>query len=181
MCLCEFIQPHSDKLFPKLSFQSSLGLLTNSIFLSLLNFGRVMKNEKAKVKKIQILLNRALHSVVIILLIYHTWLHELVIKINGDTKLNPVSKKKQDQSLSIYHWNRNSIPLHNFQKLELLQGCISSNKVYILCLSETFLNSDISGNDGNLQQLPEFNLIRADHPSNTKRGGVCFIIGVSYL
>ena len=66
----------------------------------------------------------------------------------------------------------NSIPAHNFQKLALLQGYISNYKVDILCLSETFLNSDISCDDNNLQ-LPGFDLIRADHPSNTKRGGVC--------
>ena len=66
----------------------------------------------------------------------------------------------------------NSIPAHNFQKLALLQGYISSNKADILCLSETFLNSDISWDDNNFQ-LPGFDLIRAEHLSNTKRGGVC--------
>ena len=35
-----------------------------------------------------------------------------------------------------------------------------------------FLNSDISCNDKNLQ-LPRVDVIRADHQSNTKRGGVC--------
>ena len=94
-----------------------------------------------------------------------------MIKIIGDIELNPGPKQKQDQSLSICHWNLNSIPAHNFQKLELLQGYISSSKVDILCLSETFLISDVSCDDKNLQ-LPGFDLIRADHPSNTKRGGV---------
>ena len=87
-------------------------------------------------------------------------------------EVNPGSKQKQDQSLSICHWNLNSIHAHNFQKLSVLQGYISNNKVDILCLSETFLNSDISCDNTNLQ-LPGFDLIRADHPSNTKRGGVC--------
>ena len=95
-----------------------------------------------------------------------------MIKISGDIELNPGPKQKQDQSLSICHWNLNSIPAHSFQKLELLQGYISSNRVETLCLSETFLNSDISCNDNNLQ-LPKLDLIRADHPFNTKRGGVC--------
>ena len=95
-----------------------------------------------------------------------------MIKTSGDIELNPGSKHKQDQSLPICHWNLNSIPAHNFQKLELLQGYISSNKVDILCLSETSFDSDISCDDNNLQ-LPGFDLIRADHPSNTKRGGVC--------
>ena len=39
-------------------------------------------------------------------------------------------------------------------------------------MSETFLNRNISCDDGNLQ-LPRSDLIRADHSSNTKRGGVC--------
>ena len=149
-----------------------------------------MKNVKAiKIKQIQILSSRAVHSVAVILLIHHIWLHGLMIKTSGDIELNPRPKHKQDQSLSICHWNLNSIPAHNFQKLELLQGYISSNKVDILCLSRTFLNSDISCDDNNLQ-LPGFDLIRADHPSNTKRGGVCIyyrnclplkLLNISYL
>ena len=127
---------------------------------------------KAKVKKIQILSTRAVHSVAVIMLIYHIWLHGPMIKISGDIELNPRPKQKRGQSLSIYHWNLNSIPAHNFQELAFLQGYIFSNKIDILCLSETFLNSDISCDDNNLQ-LPGFYLIRADHPSNTKRGGVC--------
>ena len=95
-----------------------------------------------------------------------------MIKTSGNTELNPGPKHKQDQSFSICHRNLNGIPSHNFQKLELLQGYISSNKVDILCLSETFFNLDISCDDNNLQ-LPGFDLTRADHPSNTKRGGVC--------
>ena len=128
-----------------------------------------MKNVKAKVKKIQILSSRAVHSVAVMFLIHHIWLHGLMIKISGNMELNPGLKQKQDQSLSICHWNINSIPAQSFQKLALLQGYISSNKVDILCLSETFLNSDISCDDNNLQ-LPGFDLIRADHPSNTKEG-----------
>ena len=131
-----------------------------------------MKKVKAKVKKIQVLSSRPVHSVAVILLIHHIWLHGRMIKISGDIELNPGPKQKQDQSLSICHWNLNSIPTQNFQKLALLQGYISSNKVDILCLSETFLNSDISCDDNNLQ-LPGFNLIKADHPSNIIRGGTC--------
>ena len=97
------------------------------------------------------------------------------MKISGNIEINPGPKQKQDQSLSICHWNLNSIPVQNFLKLELLQGYISSNKTDILCLSETFLNSDISCDDHDLQ-LTGFDLIRADHPSNTKT----FIIGFPY-
>ena len=131
-----------------------------------------MENVKAKVKKILILSSRGVHRVAVELLIHHIWLHGLMIKISGDIELNPGPKQMQDQSFSICHWNLNSIPAQNFRKLELLQGHISSNKVDILCLSEIFLNSDISCYD-NYLHLPGFDLIRADHPSNSKGGGVC--------
>ena len=134
-CVCaNSSNPFSDKLFPKRSFQSLLGLLlTNAVFLSLLFFCLPMKKLKAKVEKIQILSSRAVHSVAVILLIHHIWLHGLMIKINGAIELNPESKQKQDQNLSVCHWNQNSIPIHNFQKLEVLQGYILSNEVDILC------------------------------------------------
>ena len=129
-----------------------------------------MKNVKAKVMKFQILSSRAVHSVAVILLIHHIRLHGLMIKISGDIELNPGAKQKQDQSLSICHCNLNGIPARNFQKLELLQGYISSNKVDILSLSETFLDLGILCDNSD---LPRFDLIRADHPSKTKTGGVC--------
>ena len=40
----------------------------------------------------------------------------------------------------------------------------------IFCLSETFLDSSISIDDDNFQ-IPGHSSVRADHPSNTKRGG----------
>ena len=49
------------------------------------------------------------------------------------------------------------------------------NSVYkydFLCVSETFLNSSFESNDKDLM-IEGYNLIRSDHPSNTKRGGVC--------
>ena len=100
-----------------------------------------------------------------------------MIKISGDIELNLWPKQKQDQSFSVYHWNLNSIPAQNFQKLELLQGYISNKKSF-LCLSETFLNPDILCDDNNLQLLG-YDLIRADHPSNTKKGEWALIIGTS--
>ena len=130
-----------------------------------------MKNVKDKVKKIQLLSSRV-HSVTVKLLIHHIWLHGIMIKISGDIELDPGPKQKQDQIITICQLNLNNTPAYKFQKLALLQGYISSNKVDILCLSETFLNPNISCDGSNLQ-LPGSDLIRADHPSNTKRGGVC--------
>ena len=41
----------------------------------------------------------------------------------------------------------------------------------IICLSETYLDSSVPVDDDNLQ-IPGYSSVRADHPSNTKRGGV---------
>ena len=42
----------------------------------------------------------------------------------------------------------------------------------VVCLSETYLDSSILSHDLNLE-VQRYDLIRADHPSNVKRGGVC--------
>ena len=39
-----------------------------------------------------------------------------------------------------------------------------------ICLSDTYLNSSVSDN---LLRIDGLNLARADHPSDTKIGGVC--------
>ena len=44
------------------------------------------------------------------------------------------------------------------------------HKFNIICISETFLNNTCEDNDLNLNS---YSLLRADYPSNAKRGGVC--------
>ena len=82
-----------------------------------------------------------------------------------------------------------SISGHNFIKLSLLRDYISINNTDIICVYETYLDSSIPSNDDNLS-LPGYNLVRADNPTNTKRGGVCIcyhnflqlkVIGIQYL
>ena len=62
-------------------------------------------------------------------------------------------------------------------------------QIDIICLSETYLNSEIRSDDENLE-IPGYNLVGEDHPSNSKRGGVCVyyksslpftVINVKYL
>ena len=100
------------------------------------------------------------------------WLYSLAIKCSGDIEENPGPKPNSCEYLSICHWNLNSISAHNFIKLSLLRAYISINKIDIICLSETYLDSSISSDNDNLE-LPGYNLVRADNPTNTKRGGVC--------
>ena len=46
------------------------------------------------------------------------------------------------------------------------------HKFDIICISESYLNSDTSSNDDNLNK-PGFSMSRADHLSENWRGGVC--------
>ena len=66
----------------------------------------------------------------------------------------------------------NSISAHNYIKLSLLRAYVSTHKFDLICISETYLNSDASTFDENLEVVG-CTLIRPDHQSNTKQGGVC--------
>ena len=57
-----------------------------------------------------------------------------------------------------------------FTKVSLLSAYSSVHKFDIICLSETYLNSETPSDDENLK-IAGHNLVREDHPSNSKRGG----------
>ena len=42
----------------------------------------------------------------------------------------------------------------------------------IICLSETYLDPCMQSGNDNLE-IPGYNLVRSDHPSDNKRGRVC--------
>ena len=71
------------------------------------------------------------------------WVYILLITLSGDIELNPGPKSKAEQTLSVCHWNLNSICEHNFAKLSLLRAYVSVQKFDIICLSETYLDSSI--------------------------------------
>ena len=89
-----------------------------------------------------------------------------------DIESNPDPRPNSDQSFSICHWNLNSIVAHNFSKISLLKAYKAIHTYGIICLSETYLNHANLSNNGNLK-IPGYELIRVDHPSNQKRGGIC--------
>ena len=70
--------------------------------------------------------------------------------------------------------------MHNFIKISLLKTYSATNKLYVICLSETYLDSSISNDHGNLE-IPDYDLFSANHPSNTKQGGVCIYYRNSLL
>ena len=53
-----------------------------------------------------------------------------------------------------------------------MRAYISLHNFDLVCISETYLDSTTAANDENLA-ITGYNLLRADHASNSKRGGVC--------
>ena len=70
-------------------------------------------------------------------------------------------------SLTFCHWDLNRLTAHYCIKITLIQAYISHQNFAIICLSETFLKDD------HKLEIDGYNLIRSDHPTSSKRGGVC--------
>ena len=144
---------------------------------------------RKKVNIINIYLGRILYWNILPSFMLNIWYYKCLLRLSGDTELNPGPKPNSCQGFSICHWNLNSITSHNFIKVSLLTAYNNIHKFDIICLPETYLNSETLSNNENLN-IPGYNLIRADHLSNTKRGGVCIyfkeslpsrLYNVSYL
>ena len=54
----------------------------------------------------------------------------------------------------------------------IIKSLLIHSQVDVICISETYLDSDTSREEPNLERVG-YTLIKADHPSNTKRGGAC--------
>ena len=93
------------------------------------------------------------------------------ILLSGDIETNP-GPSNVTNSLKVCHWNLNGVASHNFIKISLIEAYNSSHNFDIICLSETFLNSDYPAEDSCLK-LQGYDMIRCDFPGNMKRGGVC--------
>ena len=96
------------------------------------------------------------------------WVHALLIGQSGDIEMNPGLKPNPCHSFSICLWNLNSLTAHNYLKVSLLQAYVAITKFGIVCLSETYLDSSNLSDDDNFN-LPGYNTVRPDHPSNTKK------------
>ena len=85
--------------------------------------------------------------------------------------MNPGPKFISNESFSICHWNLNGIAAHNYPKILLLKAYTAVNKLDIICLPETYLDSKTLLDDDNLD-ISGYKLQRSDNPSNSKHGGV---------
>ena len=96
-----------------------------------------------------------------------------LILLCRDIEKNPGPKTKPNDNLSVCHWNVNSIPSHNFQKIAVLKSFVAMHKFDIICISETFINNTYENKDFNLNG---YSLLRADHPNNAKKGRGLYLL-----
>ena len=82
----------------------------------------------------------------------------------GNIKKNPGHKCS---SLRFCFCNLNGLTAHDYIEITLIQGCITDQNFDTVCLPETFLNSSIQNDDRKLK-IDDYNLIRFDHPCDSK-------------
>ena len=95
-----------------------------------------------------------------------------MISLSGDMEVNLGPKAKVTNTFSVCHWNLISLSAHNYSKLSPLKAYLTFHKFDVVCLSETYLSFNTAPDNDNLEILG-YNLTKLDHPSNSKRGGVC--------
>ena len=122
-----------------------------------------LRSLKVKFSTIHTCLNLTWYISILLLYGNHFWLYEIVLVLEE----NPIPKPS---SFFIGIW---TVSLHiTLWKYHFLRAYISTHKCDVIYFSETFLDSDTSGDEDNLKNVV-YNLIRADHPSNTKEGSGC--------
>ena len=126
----------------------------------------------ANCKHIFICLRLALYICMTVLYLRYIWLYLILVKLNCAVEENLGLKLRPRQSFSICHWNINSVFAGNFSKISLLRTYISIHTFDVICISGTFLNSDTVFDDNNLK-TERYNIVRSDHPSKSRQGGVC--------
>ena len=140
-------------------------------------FFKTLKNCTSSILKLSII---SLHLLISYSFLTQLWIYSYRISLSGDIELNPGQKRDINQCFSVCHWNLNSVASHNFSKIQSLIAYNCIHKFDIICLSESYLNSETLSSNSNLQ-IPGY---------NAKHGSVCLyykcllplkVIDVSYL
>ena len=92
----------------------------------------------------------------------------MLLLTHGDIENNPEPKHRTSNYFSCCHCNVNSIMAHNNISLRSAYNIL--HKFDVICISETYLDKSV---DNDALLIDGYNIIRADHSHNQKRGGVC--------
>ena len=85
---------------------------------------------------------------------------------HGDIESNSGPQNKQVNSLSCCHWNVNSLLAQNVSKISQTEAYYSLFSHNNICISESYIDSTIL--EDKSFHLSGYNLLRADHPNNSK-------------
>ena len=119
---------------------------------------------------------------------FYSFFCENLLLLHGDIETNHVSNKRY-KSFTCRHWNVNCLTVHNMLKVTSTAAYNSIHKYDFICISETYLDSSIQSVDRDIS-INGYNLIHADHPSNSKKGSICIyyheslavqLVKISYL
>ena len=128
-----------------------LSLLIISLILSGIIFFNFKKCRKIN-RKIGVYLFTTIYLLITSNLLEHLWVGSRIISLSGDIEINPGPKLNAlNRCFSICHWNLNSISAHMFTKVSFLSAYRFVHKFDIICLSETYLNSETPSDDENLE------------------------------
>ena len=103
--------------------------------------------------------------------LYFVYFSHLLLLQPVDIEKNYSPKSGQSKNFSCCHWNINSLVAQNLSKTFLVEAYNSLYKHDFIYMSKTCFNSSILKRNASFK-LDGYKIIRADHPSNTKRGGV---------
>ena len=103
---------------------------------------------------------------------YQIYMFLITILLSWDIELNPGPPTNIGQNLSVFHYNVNSLSVHNLSKISLIKAFNAIHHFDIIFISETFLDSSFSSDLRELT-IENYTMVRNDHPNNVKRGGVC--------
>ena len=94
---------------------------------------------------------------------YAVNLKRMLLLESDDIETNPGPRRSS--YIKFCHWNLNGLAVH------VIEAFITTRNLCIIFLLETFLDSSIDISDTRIN-INDYSLLRADHPSNTKHGGV---------
>ena len=71
----------------------------------------------------------------------------MIILVSGDVGIIPGPEHDPRECFSICHWNQDSLSFQSYIKVSLLTAYNLIHNFDIICVSETFLNSETAAND----------------------------------
>ena len=105
----------------------------------------------------------------------HIWLYTYTIDLSRDSEKNPGPKPRSCQNVSICHWNLTRLTVHSYVSIPNL----SIHKFDVTFLLKIYLDSSVPLHNVNLK-IQDYELVRSNHPSQHKRGGVCIYFRNSF-